>query len=50
MKLTELILQLHTEMLTRGNVDVWIGGNRARPPKVVWSEKTDDHPAGMYLH
>lgn len=50
MKLTELILELHTEMLQRGNVDVWIGGNRARPPKVVWSEKCDDHPEGMYLH
>ena len=50
MKLTELILQLHTEMLQRGNVDVWIGGNRAREPKVIWSEQTDDHPEGMYLH
>lgn len=49
MKLTELILQLHTEMLQRGNVDVWIGGNRAREPKVIWSEKTDDHPEGIYI-
>ena len=50
MKLTELILILHTEMLARGNVDVWIGGNRAREPKIIWSEQTDDHPEGMYLY
>jgi hypothetical protein len=49
MKLTELILELHTEMLARGNVDVWIGGNRARAPKVLWAELSDDHPAGIYI-
>jgi hypothetical protein len=55
MKLTELILILHTEMLQRGNVDVWLGGPKARAPEVHWSDapvsRWDvDHPAGIYIN
>ncbi len=49
MKLTELILQLHTEMLQRGNVDVWLGGPKARTPNAVWCEAEGDHPPGIYI-
>jgi hypothetical protein len=55
MKLTELILILHTEMLNRGNVDVWLGGPKARAPEVHWcdapvSRWDVEHPAGVYIN
>lgn len=50
MKITELILRLHTEMLIRGNVDVYLGGSKPRPPSVFWCGKVDDHPEGIYIN
>ncbi len=49
-KITELILQLHTEMLNRGNVDVYLGGNKVRQPNIIWADKSGDHPEGIYIH
>ena len=49
MKLTELILQLHTEMLQRGNVDVWVKADGATPPELMWIEATGPYPTGLYL-
>ena len=50
MLVTELILQLHTEMLQRGNVNVYLGGNKVRSPNLIWADKDGEHPEGLYIN
>ncbi len=47
MKLTELILQLHTIMLEKGNLDVWVENDGVHPPELNHYSKV--FPAGIYI-
>jgi hypothetical protein len=51
MKLTELILQLHTIMLEKGNLDVFIDTpDGYAGPEIEYLRGCEDlYPAGVYL-
>jgi hypothetical protein len=51
MKLTELILQLHTIMLEKGNLDVFIDTpDGYAAPEIEYLRGCEDlYPAGVYL-
>lgn len=51
MNITELILLLHQEMLSRGNVKVYLGGPKpGRQPVVLWADAFDNYPEGIYIN